>query len=270
MISSTAASTGSPRSGPGWLDSRGLRAPTPRRSRPRRSPEGGGRASSRAALSRELLPFLPRHRRPYSARSVSTPQRLPISDEACLILPNTHPWVRTHRCRFLQNGQFAAAHGGGEALAPAAAESASGYKRPLFQQAGAGQVKECVEEGQPRGSKGVPRPYQHWRWKAAGQWSQHRRSPPSLQLSQLSWLVALPLLRGSFSGFRLRFSASSDLGGASRAWICCTHIQTACVHTRSSRAVRRPTGAASPSPTPLPPFVLLPPIQAAPRTSQPP
>lgn len=131
-------------------------------------------------------------------------------------------------------------------------------------------MTECVEEGQPRGSKGVPRPYQHWRWKAAGQWSQHRRSPPSLQLSQLSWLVALPLLRGSFSGFRLRFSASSDLGGASRAWICCTHIQTACVHTRSSRAVRRPPGAASPSPTHLPPFVLLPPIQDAPRTSQPP
>lgn len=28
--------------------------------------------------------------------------------------------------------------------------------------------------------------YQHRRWKAAGQWSQHRRSPPSLQLSQVS------------------------------------------------------------------------------------
>lgn len=88
-----------------------------------------------------------------------------------------------------------------------------------------------------------------------------------MQLSQLSWLVALPLLRDSFSGLRLRFSASSVLGGASRAWICCTHIQTACVHIRSSRTVRSPTGAASPAPTPLPPFVLLPPIQAASRTS---
>lgn len=158
--------------------------------------------------------------------------------------------------------------GGGEVIAPAAAESQlAAASRPLFRQAGVGRVKECAEKSPPRGSKGVPRPYQHWRWKAAGQWSQHRRSPPSLQLSQLSWLVALPLLRGSFSGFRLRFSASSVLGGASRAWICCTHIQTACVHTRSSRAVRCPPGAASPSPTLLPPFVLLPPIQAAPRTS---
>lgn len=129
-------------------------------------------------------------------------------------------------------------------------------------------MKECTEYGLPRCSKGVPRPYQHWRWKAAGQWSQHKRSPPSLQLSQLSWLVALPLLRDSFSGFRLRFSVSSVLGGASRAWICCTHIQTACVHIRSSRSSRSPRGAASPSPTPLPPFVLLPPIQAASRTSR--
>lgn len=63
--------------------------------------------------------------------------------------------------------------------------------------------------------------YQHWRWKAAGQWSQQSRSPPSRQLSQVSWLVALPLLRTSLTSFRLRFSTSSDLGGASNVWICC-------------------------------------------------
>lgn len=65
--------------------------------------------------------------------------------------------------------------------------------------------------------------YQHCKWKAAGQWSQHRRSPPSRQLSQVSWLVALPLLRGSLSGFRF-FSPSSDFGGASSVCICCKWI----------------------------------------------
>jgi len=63
--------------------------------------------------------------------------------------------------------------------------------------------------------------YQHWRWKAAGQWSQHSKSPPSLQLSQVSWLVALPLLRTSLTNFRLLFSTSSDFGGANSVWICC-------------------------------------------------
>ncbi|TNN62622.1 hypothetical protein EYF80_027140 [Liparis tanakae] len=56
--------------------------------------------------------------------------------------------------------------------------------------------------------------FRHWRWKAAGQWSQHSRSPPSRQLSQVSWLVALPLLRTSLTNFRLLFSTSSDFGGA--------------------------------------------------------
>lgn len=64
--------------------------------------------------------------------------------------------------------------------------------------------------------------YQHWRWNAAGQWSQHSRSPPSRQLSQVSWLVARPLLRTSLTNFRLRFSTSSDFGGASSVWICWT------------------------------------------------
>lgn len=63
--------------------------------------------------------------------------------------------------------------------------------------------------------------YQHWRWKAAGQWSQHSKSPPSRQLSQVSWLVALPLLRTSLTNFRLLFSISSDFGGANSVWICC-------------------------------------------------
>lgn len=67
--------------------------------------------------------------------------------------------------------------------------------------------------------------YQHWRWKAAGQWSQHSRSPPSRQLSQVSWLVALPLLRTSLTNFRLLFSTSSDFGGASSVWICCKSHQ---------------------------------------------
>jgi len=63
--------------------------------------------------------------------------------------------------------------------------------------------------------------HQHCRWKAAGQWSQHSRSPPSRQLSQVSWLVALPALLVLLSGFLVLFSPSSDLGGASRVWICC-------------------------------------------------
>lgn len=62
--------------------------------------------------------------------------------------------------------------------------------------------------------------YQHCRWKAAGQWSQHSRSPPSRQLSQVSWLVARPALLLLLSNFRLRFSPSSDFGGASKVWIC--------------------------------------------------
>lgn len=69
--------------------------------------------------------------------------------------------------------------------------------------------------------------YQHCKWKAAGQWSQHRRSPPSRQLSQVSWLVALPLLRDSLSGFRF-FSPSSDFGGASSVCICWKWIDWKC------------------------------------------
>lgn len=68
--------------------------------------------------------------------------------------------------------------------------------------------------------------YQHCRWKAAGQWSQHRRSPPSWQLSQMSWLVALLFLRTSLSLLRFLFSPSSDLGGASSVWICCNKLNT--------------------------------------------
>lgn len=74
---------------------------------------------------------------------------------------------------------------------------------------------------QPAQPPCVLAPHQHCRWKAAGQWSQHSRSPPSRQLSQVSWLVALPLLRTSRTNFRLLFSTSSDFGGANRVWICC-------------------------------------------------
>lgn len=272
MISSTAGSARAP--GPAGLDQgtsgrRGLRAPTARTAQPGRSPRaagarGGERRRARSSSPSSPPPSAVPHRLRPGSSATSNPrwgsphpsQPPPRGPDPQLLLPP----------QTAGSGQ----HLGAGRRWPQRLQKASGCKRPLFRQPGVGRVKECSEKGPPRGSGGVPRPYQHWRWKAAGQWSQHRRSPPSLQLSQLSWLVALPLRRGSFSGFRLRFSASSVLGGASRAWICCTHIQMACVHTRRSRAVRRPPGAASPSPTPLPPFVLLPPIQPAPRTSQPP
>ena len=64
----------------------------------------------------------------------------------------------------------------------------------------------------------------HWqsKWKAAGQRSQQSRSPPSLQLSQQSWLTARPCLRCSAVRFlRLdRRAASSLIGGATSFWIC--------------------------------------------------
>lgn len=124
----------------------------------------------------------------------------------------------------------------------------------------AGSNGELLEEEEEEGGKDVEgdggrqrrrrEPYQHWRWKAAGQWSQQSRSPPSLQLSQLSWLVALPLRRGSFSGLLLFFSPSSLLGGASRAWICCVHA-----HNTHRETQKPPAGlsGAAPHPNPTPP-----------------
>lgn len=64
-----------------------------------------------------------------------------------------------------------------------------------------------------------------------------------MQLSQLSWLVALPLRLGSFSSLLLFFSPSSLLGGARRAWICCT-----CTHRQSGLSGAARTLTQRPSP----------------------
>lgn len=61
--------------------------------------------------------------------------------------------------------------------------------------------------------------HQHWGWKAAGQRSQSRSSPPSPQPSQALRFAARLFLWTS--SFRLAFPPSSSLGGASRVWICC-------------------------------------------------
>ena len=60
--------------------------------------------------------------------------------------------------------------------------------------------------------------YQHCRWNEAGQRSQQIRSPPSVQLSQESLFVALPVRLGSV--LRYFLGGSSLWGGATNAWIC--------------------------------------------------
>lgn len=127
MISSMAGSARVP--GPSGLDQgsscgRGLPRTHPEDSPSRQEPEGGGRTRGRrAAQGPELLPFLPRHRRPCPTGSVPAPQRLPIPDGALRTPPHPHLGVRTYGCSSPSNGRIRAAPGGGEALAPAAAES---------------------------------------------------------------------------------------------------------------------------------------------------
>ena len=63
--------------------------------------------------------------------------------------------------------------------------------------------------------------YWQSKWKAAGQRSQQSRSPPSLQLSQQSWLTALPRRCSTVLPLRLdRREESSLIGGATSLWIC--------------------------------------------------
>lgn len=78
----------------GELGGRELRAPTPRRAQAQAGAQRAAGARGRqAALDLELLPFLPRRRRPHSARSVPAPYLLPISVGAHLTPPNPHPGV---------------------------------------------------------------------------------------------------------------------------------------------------------------------------------
>lgn len=94
MISCTGAGTRSLGSEPGrtgWP-----RAPrtNPRRAQAQAGAQRAAGARGRqAALDLELLPFLPRRRRPHSARSVQAPYLLPISVGDHLTPPNPHPGV---------------------------------------------------------------------------------------------------------------------------------------------------------------------------------
>lgn len=131
-------------------------------------------------------------------------------------------------------------------------------------------MKECAEKGPPRGSLdltstgGGRRPgsghstgdhhllcsYRSCR----GWWLCRFSGAPS----QASDSVFLP---------RLSWGEPAELGFAAHTdkWRVCTLGAPGC----PSPPLHHP-GAVSQSPTRLPPFVLLPPIQAAPRTSQPP
>lgn len=138
---------------------RRLRAPTPRRAQPGRSPRATGARAGERHRARSSSPSSP------ATAGLALPalSRLPSDFQSQLGLthltpPNPHPGVWTHRCSSPpQTARSRQTSGGGEALAPAAAEkSASGCKRPLFWQAGVGQVKECAKKGPPRGSKEVP------------------------------------------------------------------------------------------------------------------
>lgn len=66
--------------------------------------------------------------------------------------------------------------------------------------------------------------YWHVRWKLEGHLSQQIRSPPSLQLSQRSWLCPLPCLLKYGCLFFVRgwppLPRSLLTGGAINAWIC--------------------------------------------------
>lgn len=63
--------------------------------------------------------------------------------------------------------------------------------------------------------------YWHCKWKAAGHRSQQSRSPPSLQLSQQSWLTVRPGRRYSLTGLLGFLEGSSEVGGATNFKICC-------------------------------------------------
>ena len=79
---------------------------------------------------------------------------------------------------------------------------------------------------------GLSRPFcklhsTHWhcKWKAAGQRSQHSRSPPSLHESQQSWFTDFPCRRYSFATLLALFTGISLTGGATSFWISWKRIE---------------------------------------------
>lgn len=153
MISSTAASAGSPSSGSsGGL---GLNAPT-RRAQPGKSPRAAGARAGERRRARSSSPSSPATAgRALPAGSRLPSQRLPIPDGALLIPPNPHLGVQTHSYSFPPKQPDPDTWGWGGDCSSSCRKSASGCKPPVIS-AGRGRPGEgmCREKSAKRLQRG--------------------------------------------------------------------------------------------------------------------